>query len=51
MIKFGDFEPIDVSISTFFPLMNEIIVEEKSLVGNQSCDDHVDDEGWSLVTQ
>ena len=51
MIKFGDFEPIDVNTSLFLPLLNEVIVKEKPLEENQSCGDHTDDEGWILVTR
>lgn len=49
MIKFYDFEPIDVSKSLYLPSMREAIVRNNSLAENKSkC---ADDEGWILVTR
>lgn len=51
MIKFGDFEPIDVNLSSFLHVLVKVILEQQSLEENQSCGDHIDDEGWILVTR
>ncbi|KAK4357788.1 hypothetical protein RND71_023398 [Anisodus tanguticus] len=50
MIKFSDFDLIDVSSPLHIPMMNEVILKEKSLEERKSRGDHTDNEGWTLVT-
>ncbi|XP_070032500.1 uncharacterized protein [Nicotiana tomentosiformis] len=51
MIKFGDFEPINVNTSLFLPIVNKVIVKEGSQEKNESYAGQTDDEGWILVTR
>jgi len=51
MIKFGDFEPIDVSKPLLLPIVNKVIVEEKSQEESELYDVQTDYEGWILVTR